>query len=180
MATRTRFGMALLVFVGLLAAPAAAQQVVKENIPGIVNFAGVETTVACGGPVKPEGVAELKKRGFKAIVNLQLANEPTADVAGETAAAVAAGLNYVHVPFLLASPDPTAVDRFLKAVGDPANQPAYIHCGGGNRAAGLWMIKRVLIDRWAIDRATKEAEALGMTNPAMKTFALDYIQSHSR
>ena len=180
MATRTRFGMALVVFVGLLAAPAAAQQVVKETIPGIVNFAGVETTVACGGPVKPEGMAELKKRGFKAIVNLQLANEPTADVAGETAAAAAAGLNYVHVPFLLASPDPTAVDRFLKAVGDPANQPAYIHCGGGNRAAGLWMIKRVLIDRWAIDRATKEAEALGMTNPAMKKFALDYIQSHSR
>ena len=152
----------------------------KQTVPGIVNFASVETTVACGGPIKPEGVAELKKLGFKSIVNLQLANEPTADVAGETAAAAAGGINYVHVPFQMASPDPTAVDRFLTAVGDPANQPAYIHCAAGNRAAGLWMIKRVLLDRWEVDRAAQEAEALGMTSPAMKTFALDYIQTHRR
>lgn len=183
MTARAFLGLALLASASLVAAPVAAQQVVKESIPGIVNYAGVETTVACGGPVKPEGVAELKKRGFKAIVNLQLANEPTADIPGESAAASAAGLNYVHVPFLTASPDPTAVDRFLKAVGDPANQPAYIHCGGGNRAAGLWMIKRVLVDGWDVDRATKEAEALGLSaapDAPMKKFSLDYIHSHTR
>ena len=173
-------GVALLAFAPLSVATSAAQQPAKESIPGIVNFASVETTVACGGPIKPDGVAELKKRGFKAIVNLQLADEPTADVVGETVAAKAGGLNYVHVPFQMSSPDPTAVDRFLKAVGDPANEPAYIHCAAGNRAAGLWMIKRVMLDRWDVDRATKEAEALGMTSPAMKKFALDYIQSHSR
>jgi uncharacterized protein (TIGR01244 family) len=173
-------GPALLALAPFLAAPSFAQQPAKESVPGIVNFASVETTVACGGPIKPDGVAELKQRGFKAIVNLQLDNEPTADIAGETAAANAGGLHYVHVPFQMASPDPTAVDRFLKAVGDPANQPAYIHCAAGNRAAGLWMIKRVLLDRWDVDRAAKEAEALGMTSPAMKKFALEYIQSHPR
>jgi uncharacterized protein (TIGR01244 family) len=165
---------------GLVFLAAAPFGQTKQTVPGIVNFASVETTVACGGPIKPEGVAELKKLGFKSIVNLQLANEPTADVAGETAAAAAGGINYVHVPFQMTSPDPTAVDRFLAAVGDPVNQPAYIHCAAGNRAAGLWMIKRVLLDRWDEDRAAKEAEALGMTSPAMKTFALDYIQTHRR
>jgi uncharacterized protein (TIGR01244 family) len=163
-----------------IAVPAAAQQAVKTNVPGIVNYAGIETTVACGGPVKPAGMAELKSRGFKAVVNLQLADEPTADVAGETAAASAAGLHYVHVPFQTASPDPTAVDRFLKAVSDPANQPAFIHCAAGSRAAGMWMIKRVLVDHWDTDRAQTEAEALGLANPAVKKFALDYIQAHAR
>jgi uncharacterized protein (TIGR01244 family) len=163
-----------------MALPAASQQAVKSNVPGIVNYAGIETTVACGGPVKPAGMAELKSRGFKAVVNLQLADEPTADVAGETAAASAAGLNYVHVPFQMASPDPTAVDRFLKAVSDPANQPAFIHCAAGNRAAGMWMIKRVMVDHWDVDRARTEAEALGLSSPAMKKFALDYIQAHPR
>src|SRR4051812_36674032 len=104
-ARSTIVALALVGFAGA----ASAQQVVKETIPGIVNFAGLETTVACGGPVKPEGMAELKKRGYKAVVNLQLPEEPTADVAGETASAAAAGLAYVHVPFLMASPDPTAV-----------------------------------------------------------------------
>ena len=65
MAPISRFGMALLAFVGLLAAPVAAQQVVKENVPGIVNFAGVETTVACGGPVKPEGWPSSRSAGSR-------------------------------------------------------------------------------------------------------------------
>jgi uncharacterized protein (TIGR01244 family) len=158
-----------------------AQQVTKEHITGITNFARLETTVACGGPIKPEAVPELKQLGFKSIVNLQLPDERSADVKGESAAAQAAGVNYVHLPFSVSSPDPTVVDRFLKAVTDPSNVPAYIHCGGGNRAAGMWMIKRVVVDRWDIDRATKEAEALGLSSAAdspMKAFALNYIQSH--
>lgn len=179
MTTCFRLGVALAALLSG-AASAAAQQAVKSQVPGIVNYAGIETTVACGGPVKPAGMAELKSRGFKAVVNLQLADEPTADVAGETAAASAAGLNYVHVPFQMASPDPTAVDRFLKAVSDPANQPAFIHCAGGNRAAGMWMIKRVMVDHWEIDRAQAEAETLGLSSPAMKKFAVDYIQAHAR
>jgi len=172
-----RFSILLLL---LAAAVPCAGQAVKSNVPGIVNYAGIETTVACGGPVKPAGMAELKARGFKAVVNLQLADEPTADVAGETAAASAAGLNYVHVPFQMASPDPSAVDHFLKAVSDSANQPAFIHCAAGSRAAGMWMIKRVLVDHWDTDRAQTEAEALGLASPAMKRFALDYIQAHTR
>jgi protein tyrosine phosphatase (PTP) superfamily phosphohydrolase (DUF442 family) len=70
------------------------------------------------------------------------------------------------------------VDRFIKAVTDSANQPAFIHCASGNRAATLWLIKRVQVDKWDVNRAVTEAEALGMSSAAMKTFALDYIQNH--
>jgi protein tyrosine phosphatase (PTP) superfamily phosphohydrolase (DUF442 family) len=77
-------------------------------------------------------------------------------------------------------PDPAVADKFLKIVTDPANTPAFIHCASGNRAAALWMIKRVLVDKWDNDRAVEEATALGLTSPALKTFALDYIQSHRK
>jgi hypothetical protein len=30
----------------------------------------------------------------------------------------------------------------------------------------------------AVDRASAEAAALGLTNPSLKTFALDYIEAH--
>ncbi|MGE5243630.1 MAG: beta-lactamase hydrolase domain-containing protein [Betaproteobacteria bacterium] len=171
--------LAAAVAVGLSAGPAGAQQVTRGEIPGIRNFARLETTVACGGAVKTDSVPEIEKMGFKAIFNLRLASEPGADIAGEEAAAKAVGLNYIHVPFTPRSPDPASVDKFLAAIKDPANDPAFIHCSGGNRAAGFWLIKRVLVDHWDTARAVKEAETLGLNDKgAMKRFALEYINSH--
>ena len=74
----------------------AQSPVKKENVPGIVNFAQIETTVACAGAVTPSSVAEIKKMGYKAIFNLRLANEQGADIEGEAAAAKSAGVNFVH------------------------------------------------------------------------------------
>jgi uncharacterized protein (TIGR01244 family) len=168
----------LLAAATLTALPAAAQ-VTKEDVPGVSNFARVETTVACGGAIKPEAVAELKQRGFKSIFDLQLASERTANVEGEAAAAKAAGMNFIHVPFTPTTPDLASVDKFLAEIRKPDNEPAFIHCGGGNRAAGFWFIKRVLVDKWDADRALKEAQALGLApGQPMEQFALDYVKSH--
>jgi uncharacterized protein (TIGR01244 family) len=155
-----------------------AQSVTKESVPGVTNFARLETTIACAGATKPEAVAGLKQMGYASIINLRVATEVGADVDGEAAAAKAAGITFIHLPFNAASPDPDLVANFLKAVTDPKNQPAFVHCASGNRAAALWMIKRMAIDKWDADRAGAEAAALGLTNPTLKTFALDYVQSH--
>jgi len=158
----------------------AQSQVKKQTVPGITNFAQIETTVACAGAVTPASVAEIKKMGYKAIFNLRLPTEQGADIDGETAAAKAAGINFVHLPLNGASPDPAVVDNFLKAITAPGNQPALIHCASGNRAAAMWFIKRVVIDKWDNDRAMAEALELGAISQPMKTFALDYIQSHKK
>ena len=171
----------VLVIAAVATLTAAAQsQVKKETVPGITNLARLETTVACAGAVTPASVAEIKKMGFGSIINLRLANEQGADIEGETAAAKAAGINFVHLPLNGAMPDPAVVDQFLKVVTAPGNQPAFIHCASGNRAAAMWMIKRALVDKWDNDRAFEEANQLGTISPAMKTFAVEYIQSHKK
>jgi uncharacterized protein (TIGR01244 family) len=159
---------------------AAQSQVKKETVPGITNFAQVETTVACAGAVTPSAVADIKKMGFKAIFNLRLATEQGADIEGETAAAKAAGIHFIHLPLSGTMPDPAVVDDFLKAITAPGNQPALIHCASGNRASAMWFIKRVIVDKWDNDRAIAEATQLGAISPTMKTFALDYIQTHKK
>ncbi len=161
-----------------LAVTATAQQVTKETVPGVANFARVETTVACGGVITPAAVADLHDRGYKSVFNLQLRDERNAHVDEEAAAAKAAGITFVHVPFTPATPDNASVETFLTEISKPENQPAFIHCGGGNRAAGFWMIKRVLVDKWDVDKAQAEAEALGLSSTPMKQFALDYINAH--
>jgi uncharacterized protein (TIGR01244 family) len=169
----------ILVAVAIGVSIAAAQsQVKKSTVPGITNFAQVETTVACAGAVTPAAVAGIKQMGFASIINLRLDNEKGADIEAEAAAAKAAGINFVHLPLSGTAPDPAVADRFLKIIAEPGNQPAFIHCASGNRAAAMWLIKRVLIDKWDNDRALGEATQLGSISPVMKTFALDYIQAH--
>lgn len=175
-----RVALALLSFVLLsTTAYAQASKVTKEAVPGITNFARLETTVACGGATKAEAVPALKKMGFASIINVREATEPGADIDQEAAAAKAAGMNFVNVPFNIASPAPDLVDRFIAAVTTKENTPAYIHCAAGGRAASLWMIKRVQVDGWDETRALEEATALGL-NERLKPFALDYIHSHKR
>ena len=160
--------------------PASAQQVTKPTVPGVTNFAKLETTVACGGATTPEAVPELKKMGFKSIINLRLPTEPGANVDAEAAASKAAGINFFNIPFSGQAPDPKVADRFLDAITAPGNEPAYIHCSAGNRAGAMWMIKRLAVDHWDTERAYTEAAALGLTSPALKQFAIDYAHSHQR
>lgn len=157
---------------------AAQSQVKKSTVPGITNLAQVETTVACAGAVTPESVGAIKKMGFASIINLRLASEQGANIEAETAAAKAAGITFVHLPFNGSSPDSAVVDRFMETITKPGNQPAFIHCASGNRAAAMWMIKRVLVDKWDIDRASEEAAQLGLASQPLKTFALNYIKAH--
>ena len=62
---------------------AGAQQITKPTIPGAINVAQLETTVACGGATKPEAVPEIKKLGFASIINLRQPTENGADVEGD-------------------------------------------------------------------------------------------------
>ena len=162
----------------LLLGSAAAAQVTSENVAGITNFRQVKSTVACAGATTPESMRAVKDMGFVAVVNLRQASEKEARVDAETAAANAAGLKYIHIPMNGASPDPAVLDRFLEAARDPATNPMFVHCASGNRAAAVWLVKRALVDGWTVDRATEEAQGLGLTSAPLKQFALDYIKTH--
>lgn len=153
-------------------------QVTKSEVAGIRNYSRVDATVGCGGAVDPAAMATLKKEGYVSVINLRQASEPGADVDAGRAAAQTAGLKYIHLPFDTAAPDPQLVTNFLAAVADRSNQPVFIHCGSANRVGAVWMIKRVLQDGWAVDRAQTEAQAIGLSSPALVTFATTYINEH--
>lgn len=152
----------------------------KEVLPGATNVTRVDAVLMCGGATTPEAFPALRKHGFASIINLRRDTEPTVDIAAARKAADDSGLKYIHIPVDPASPERASVDAFLKAVTEPANQPMYIHCGSANRVAAMWLIKRVVVDGWDIPRATDEAEAIGLTSPALRKFALDYAASHKR
>lgn len=163
----------------LMTTTLAAQGPVKETVAGARNFARLETTIACAGAIDAAvALPEIKKLGFVSVINLREATEQGADVEKEQQVAASLGLKYFHVPFNAAKPDPAAADAFLAAIKTPGAEPAFIHCASGNRAATMWLIKRLVIDRWDTDRAVQEASDLGQSSAPLRTFALEYAARH--
>jgi hypothetical protein len=83
--------------------------------------------------------------------------------------------NFVHLPFNAASPDPTVVDNFLKTIADRKNNPAFLHCASGNRAAAFWMIKRMQVDKWDELRNLGRSSSLSL---APQLIILSISRSH--
>jgi uncharacterized protein (TIGR01244 family) len=159
-----------------LVATIGAQGPQKETIEGVRNFTRVDATVGCAGATEVKAIPELAKRGFKAIVNLRAATEAGAAIEQSRAAAQAAGMKFIHLPFDGSKPDPHVVDQFLAAVTDRTNQPVYINCGSANRVGGVWMAKRMVVDGWTEERAAEEAAAIGLRDPALRAFVVEYAK----
>jgi uncharacterized protein (TIGR01244 family) len=133
--------LAVITAAGAMACSPSAPELEKMDVAGIKDFSRIEGSqgfagalVGFGGATQPAAINWLRTEGFAAVINLRLATEDGASVEGSRAAAQAAGLTYIHLPFNSKSLDPNVVDEFLAAVGDEENQPVYIHCGSATRA----------------------------------------------
>jgi uncharacterized protein (TIGR01244 family) len=165
--------------VGVVLATAAAWgQVTTETLAGVTNLRQVKSTVACAGATTPEAMRGIKDMGFASVVNLRQASETGANIEASSAAAATAGLKYIHLPLNGAAPDAAVFDQFIAVARLPMNQPMFVHCGGGNRAAAAWLAKRLVVDGWTVERAAEEAEALGLRSGPLKQFVLDYAKAH--
>ena len=167
---RKAFGILAIAFLAALplaAAPSAAE---------IEKFNTVSDRVATGGQPTAPQIASLAREGFHAIVSLREPSEY--DAAAEEAAAKQNKLIYVNIPVKSTDPRPEQVDAFLAALANPRVYPVFIHCASGNRVAAFWMIRRVLVEKWDVEDAEREAKLGGLKSPAMKEFALDYIRAH--
>ena len=166
---------------GCVAATGSAQTIQRLTVPGINNFWHVDDTVSTGGTItsREMAVPELKRRGIRTVINL--AGGPEAEA--ERAAVEQAGLKYFL--FAITPTDTTPIEPFLKAASDRANYPLFIHSGAGHRAAMAWMIKRVMVDGWTIEKAGIEAASDGLVldndmAPVWWKFARDYFKAHGK
>ena len=164
-----------------IATAASAQAPKRLDLPGINNSWRVNKDVLTGGTIMMRDVAipALKKQGVKTVINLA----GGADADAEGAAAKAAGLKYFVFP--ITPNDASQVDPMLKVFSDSANYPVFIHSGAGHRAAVALFLKRVLIDRWDVEKAGIEAASAGLVlsndmAPGWWKFARDYLNAHEK
>jgi len=160
----------------LLALLVPAALVVAHGASDIEKFNAVSDKVATGGQPTPAQFLDLSREGYKTVICLREPSEY--DAAAEEAAAKSKGLAWVNIPVNKENPKPEQVDAFLAALSSPKVYPVFIHCGTGNRVAAFWMIRRVIVDKWDLEDAQREAKLVGLKSETMKEFALNYIKTH--
>jgi protein tyrosine phosphatase (PTP) superfamily phosphohydrolase (DUF442 family) len=168
--------------------PAASQAARADAVAGIVNFTPIDDRVTVGGALSVEALPELRRRGFRAVINLRQASEAGANVEAEGAAVRAAGLKYIHLPFSATDPYDVAapqVDLFLKTFADRSNWPVFVHSAQSHRPTGLLVIKRVREDGWSVEQAYAAADAQVLSDGSagskgMRDFVAVYLKAHGR
>ena len=138
------------------------------------DFLRLNEQICTGGQPTMAELERLKRDGVRAVINLRRPSEYNAEE--EAAKARELGLRYINIPVDSSDPKDAQVEEFLKATDDSANRPAFIHCGSANRVGAFWMIRRVLRDRWPLEKAEDEAKKIGMRSANLREFALDYIR----
>lgn len=129
----------------------------------IPNYHLLQPDLASGGAPTESGLPWLHALGFRIVIDLRAPAEGTV---AEAVAVETAGLRYVPVPvtpetFLRADAD--AVARVLD---EPGRGPVLLHCGSGNRAAGVWTVIQVAKGR-PYAEAEAEGRRIGLQSPAM-------------
>ena len=127
------------------------------------------------GQLPMKELAQLKARGFKAIINLRLPSEHA--LAAEKTEAERLGLRYFSIPVDYDKPREEQVTEYLHLTDDPKNRPTFLHCTMAIRAGAFWMVRRVLREKWSLADAEAEARKIG-ANDRYVRFARDYIAKH--
>jgi len=150
-------------------------QKAKLGTTGNVHAFG-ETLLA--GQPTAEDLAEAKRRGISAVINLRETEELDWD---ERAAVDNLSLEYHHIPFR--KPESLTDDVFEKvrdALRDADKKPVLLHCASANRVGAVWAAFRVLDQGLTLEAALAEAKEIGMRTPAYERIVKDYIARQPR
>ena len=181
--TYRRHFAALLVALAI-AVPASAKD--AKSTPGaaataapavqIDNFGRINEHYYRGGLPHETDYPALARLGVKTMIDL---TDDDGD-SSEQRLAETAGMKFFKLAMnTRVVPTAGQIATFLSIVGDPANQPVYVHCVGGRHRTGVMTaIYRMLEDKWTPDQAFKEMKSYkfgaDFLHPEFKKFVLAF------
>ena len=132
-----------------------ANRAQKIEVAGIKNCFQVTTNLYRGAQPTAKGMAQLKAMGIKTVINLRAWHSDKDKVAGT-------GLKSVRFETEPWHGDEEDVVRFLKAVTDTNNLPAFVHCKrGADRTGMMCAMYRVVVCGWTKPAAIAEMKEGG-------------------
>ncbi len=148
--------------------PSWAQPVESKNI---ANFYKLSTDLYRGAEPLPAGYAEMKKMGFKTVINLRAYHS-------DTGLCEAATLFGAQIRMKQLIPEPEEVSQFLRIVTNPELAPYFVHCDkGAERTGVMCAIYRVAVCGWSKEDAIEEMTRGGFGTHITWVQLVAYIES---
>lgn len=154
------------------ASPGAAAALAGVHID---NFGKVDDEYYRGAQPHGREYAELATLGVKTVIDL------TRDGRRDEEGIVEhSGMAFVRIPLTTSDrPSDVAVTQFLSIVNDPARQPVYVHCQGGQHRTGVMTaVYRMTKYGWTEDRAYDEMKQYKFEtlfgHPELRHFVHDF------
>jgi protein-tyrosine phosphatase len=137
------------------------------------QYEAVVTESLSRGSAKSEAqLADLKRRGFNAVINLR--GEDNSD----EAACAKLGLEYFHLPLVDDTvPTPEQMFAMLDFMTKPRPVPfkGYVHCTAGVGRTGVAVaVSRMALEGWPAQKALDEALKYQLHIPAQAEFILQF------
>jgi uncharacterized protein (TIGR01244 family) len=143
----------------------------------------INDEVTVGGQPTEEQLQELARQGFKSVVNFRTEGEADQPVSPgeEGAQALAAGLEYLHLPVSMKALDPATVDQFRQRYRE-LPKPIFAHCKGGTRAGAMVMMHLASEQGMSGQQTLDQAEQMGFKcdQPALKQFVQQYVDNQTK
>lgn len=141
----------------------------------------INDRITIGGQPTAADIEELKREGFRTIVNLRTEGEEDQPMSPdeERQAVEDAGLKYVHLPVSSATMGPETVDQFREKLPQ-LEGPVLVHCHAGMRAGAFTMMATAVDEGWNGEETLKKAEAMGFhcEAPQLRQFVRSYVDNH--
>jgi protein tyrosine phosphatase (PTP) superfamily phosphohydrolase (DUF442 family) len=140
----------------------------SEPIPGLVT----------GGQPHSRHLTALKQAGCELVLDSRDPMEPRSISEPEDAAA--AGLEYVCVPMGHTRGDDATLAKIREVLrANVGKRKMFYHCASGNRV-GASVIPYLMLDQgFTEEDAVNAAMRMGMRNPELLEWALDYVRRNS-
>lgn len=124
------------------------------------NFYKVNANLYRGGQPTEAGLAKLKQKGIRTIIDLRSYDQLAKKEEGWSRSA---GVKFISMPMSnWFKPKDMQIDKIIKLIDDPANQPVFVHCQrGADRTGTVVAVYRISREGWNADRANEEAEKFG-------------------
>jgi len=160
-----------------LSGAAPAQDSAKDPLAGnagIRNYYRLRPDIATAGQPSDEAWADIKKAGFKAVINFRTPEEGSLE---EKPKVEAQGMEYFNIPIGSDGFTTEQVELFSKILGDSDARPVLVHCASSNRVGAMWLLHQVLDEGEDETAALAEAKKAGLTSEALEKRAMEFLET---
>lgn len=125
----------IIILLFALRAAVADQGIDLDLLRDIPNVVFLQEDIIGGGVPSKEALKEIKRQGFKSVIDLRMKIEGTMFT---KALVEKLEIKYFNIPIRASHISDEHIKRFDEIITDPNNKPAFVHCAVGGRVNMLW------------------------------------------